>query len=124
MTYYLHEGGSVLKSNYKHSVNHLSPLSPYTRHLRRDISSCALFTVCSERIMLRRLTPIQVINHQSVEGQSKRKYEPSKNGGVAFNNLHMHQGSPLLPVVHSLLSHSLHRHPSFAQSHFHAIHPT
>ena len=54
-------------------------------------------------------------------GRAVRKYtEPSKNGRVTLNHLHMHQGSPVLPI----LSPRLHRHPSADQGHLHTIHPT
>ena len=64
-------------------------------------------------------------NHQSTEGQSERTHCHAKNAAfIGFlSHLHMHQGSPLLHKFRAL-SRSLHRHPSAAQGHLHAIHST
>ena len=44
------------------------------------------------------LTPLHVISHQSTGGRSGRTQEPSKNGRVKFNHIHMHRCSPLLNI--------------------------
>ena len=44
--------------------------------------------------------PLPVISHQSEGGKSERTQQPSKNGNVKHNHLHVHQNSPLLPFVH------------------------
>ena len=66
--------------------------------------------------------PPVVINHHSAGGLSESKQEPCKNGCVKLNHLHMHQGSPLIPIFRAL-SRSLrrHLHPSPAEGHFHTI---
>ena len=47
--------------------------SPISRHLRIDISSCALFTIYPNCIMWRHPTPLKVISHQSAEGQFENR---------------------------------------------------
>ena len=70
----------------------------YYRHLRLDISSCAIFTVYPNRIMLWYHTRLMVISMQSEGRQSERTLEPSKNVLVKLNLLHMQRG------LHSVLS--------------------
>ena len=53
----------------------------------------------------------------------RKNERPSKHGSAKLTHLHMHQGSPLLPIFRAL-SCSLHCHPSAAQGHLYIIHAT
>ena len=86
-----------------------------------DISICAIFEVYPNRIIQRHPIPLQVRSHQSAGGRSKRTQEPSKDGSVKLNNLHMQQGSSLLPIF-STEFRSLHSHHCAAHGYLHTIH--
>ena len=90
---------SHVKSGYSRTIIKHSPFSPHTRHLRRDINSCAIFTIYPNCIMKWHPTPFKVITHQSAGGRSNRTQKPSKNACVKLNHLHMHKGSPHITLV-------------------------
>ena len=46
--------------------------------------------------------PLQFVSHQRARGQWERMQEPSKNGIVDRNHLHMNQGSQLHPIFTEL----------------------
>ena len=50
--------------------------------------------------------------------EGRKNTGPSKNGSVKLIQLHVHQGSPLIPIFRAL-SPSLHRHSSVDQSPLH-----
>ena len=45
-------------------------------------------------------TPLQVMSHQRPEMRSENTQEPSKNGCVFLNHLHIQQDPPLLHIFH------------------------
>ena len=105
--------GSHVQRDYARTIiQHTHLMNPlYYRHLHLDISSCAIFTVYPNRIMLWYHTRLMVISLQSEGEQSERTLEPSKNVLVKLNLLHMQRGSPLRPIFRTL-SCGLHRHHS------------
>ena len=120
MTFSLHQGGvgSHVSSDYSRTVIKHSPLSPYTRHMYHlDVSSFTLFHNFSQRHPTLR----QVISHQKSGGRSERTQESCKSGRMKHNHLHMHHGSPLIPIFRTLTA-SIHRHPYAAQGSRH--HPS
>ena len=81
------------QSSYIHSLAHI----PGTCALIS--SSCALFPVAPQPQQVTASHPSPVIIHQSAV---RKNAGPSENGTVKLDHLHMHQGSPLLPIFRAL----------------------
>ena len=90
-----------------------------------DISSCALFTFYPDRIMYGHPTPPQVFGTPPEQWERfGTTQEPSKNNLVILNHLHIHQGSPLIPIIRalSLILHLIFRASSLTMFNRHKCH--
>ena len=103
MSFTFHQGGVVISNQNKHSQ------LPNTRPLAYTPSTCASTAVvapfsqfCPNRIMQRHPTPVHVLSHQSAGGRSEKTQEPYKYDRVVQGHLHVHQGSPFLPIFRPL----------------------
>ena len=72
MTFSVHHGGVVMSSQITHRHIIIHPLAHILDICALIFSSCALFTVFSNRIMYTASNPSTGDNHQSTEGRSER----------------------------------------------------
>ena len=73
--------------------------------------------------MYRHRIPLQLLIHPIAGGPSETTQGLSKNALLKLCHLHMHRGSPGLPIFR-VLWRSPHRHPSAAQGPSHTVYPT
>ena len=99
MTFYLHQRRVVMSSPITHAQ------SPTMHPLVQILGCCAFTSVVGPFSQFiptpscNGIPPLsRCISPQSTGRQSEGTQEPSKNGRVKLNNLHVHQGSPLVPI--------------------------